>query len=376
METAFYFREKNMTEVKNISRRVIALLLTLTFMISLFGCSNNTEKDNAADDSLKSTVTIDGPSITVKDMLGREVEIPADTINNTVGATYGVATPFFVTLNLSDRVLACNYKNGQFIKMVDETVYNARDIGNEALDVEKLATIKPSVYICKGKPQDYDKIAGATTLNIPTLTISAENPDEVIYVYEMLGKAFGVEERAKVLINYLKTELQNIDNLASTIPEERKVTALCMGSELGRVAGDDMLQTIMLKKVGAKTVVDDVKKDRWWVNIGVEEIFNRNPDCLFVTSSGVRDYSAEQLYSDPAWNAVTAVQNRRVYVIPALKDSWDMPGPAFILAMYYMMHCMYPDVVNAEYMQYKTDEFYQLFYGRTLSGEEIGYQFY
>lgn len=345
-------------------KRLIALIMTLVMCFSFAACTKAPAQEEKKADT-----------ITIKDMMDREVEVPANTKENTVGATYGVATPFFTTLGISDRVLACNFKNKSFFRIVDKTIIGAEDIGNTELDAEALAALAPSIYICKGKPQDYDKIEAATKLGIPTLTISSEDPDEVMYCYEMLGKAFGVEERATEIVNYMKAELTNIDELAATIPEEERVTAMCMGSELGRVAGDDMLQTIMLKRVGAKTVVDDVAEDRWWVNVGVEDVFSRNPEYLFVTSSNVLDYKVAELYEDSSWSAMTAIKNHNVYVIPAKFDSWDMPGPGYILAMYFMMHCMYPDVIPTDMLQEKVDYFYEFLYGATITGEDIGYEF-
>ena len=359
-------------------KRIIALLLALVMCFSLAACAkapaNKEEKKGSPVGD--STVEIDGESVTIVDMIGRKVQIPADTKNNTVGATYGAATPFLITLGIGERVLACNYKNGAFVQMVDEIVYNAKDIGDNTLDYEKLARINPSVYICKGKPQDYNKIEQATQVGIPTIAISAEELDEILYTYEMLGKAFGVEDRATELINYLNTELANIDKLVATIPEDQRSTAVCMGSEIGRVAGSDMLQTIMIERVGGKSVLTpEEQEDRWWFLIGPEALVSKNPDYIFVTSSAVLNYSAEQMYEDNAFSDMTAVKDKHIFTIPAIKDSWDMPGPGFILAMYFMMHCMYPDLVTAEDMQNKTDEFYQLFYGKTLTGEEIGYSF-
>ncbi len=346
-------------------KRIFALIFALLMCFSFVACGTTAQND---EESKQDTVT-------VVDMMKREVEIPANTKANTVGATYGVATPFLSTLGVSDRVLACTFKSKGFFRLVDEVIVNASNIGNNELDSESLAAIAPSIYICKGKPQDYDKIETATKLGIPVLTISSEDPDEVIYCYEMLGKAFGVEERANEIIEYYKAQLAEIDKLASTIPEDKKVTALCMGSDLGRIAGDDMLQTTMLKRAGAKTIVDDVKGDKWWVNAGVEDVFSRDPEYLFITSSSVLSYKIDELYEDSAWTAMTAVKNHNIYQIPSKFDSWDMPGPGFVLAMYFMMHSMYPDVVSTEMMQEKTDEYYETLYGKALTGDEIGYSF-
>lgn len=347
-------------------KRFVSLLLTFVMCLSLAACAKAPTEATKKDDN----------TITVTDMMGREVKVPKDTKSNTVGSTYGVATPFLATLNISDRVLACNFKNKSFYRLAGDSIISAGSIGTTiVLDSEALAALAPDVYICK--ISDQEKIDIATKLGIPAVTLSAEIPEEVLKAYEMLGTIFGCEDRAKEIVDYLNNELAEIDKLAATIPEESKKTALCMGSEFSRVAGEDMLQTIMLQRIGAITLVDGIvgEEERYWADCGVEKVFELNPDYLFVTSSAVLDFKMDDFYNDSSWSAMTAVKNKNIYQIPAKIDSWDMPGPGFVLGMYYMMHCIYPDVVSTDLLQEKVDNYYTFLYGKTFTGEEIGYEF-
>ena len=348
-------------------KRVAALFLVLVICFSFGACGK------------QGTVQPDKPkteTIVITDMMGREVEVPADTKKTTVSSTYGVVTPFLSTLQIPDRVLAANFKNKQFFRLCEDPIVNTGNIGTTVnLDSEALAATNPDVYICK--ISDQEKIDIATRLGIPAVTLSAEIPEEVLKAYEMLGRLLGCEERAQAIIDYLKGELADIDDLAAKIPEEDKVTAICMGSLLSRVAGEDMLQTMMIERVGGKSVVKGIvgEEERYWADCGVEKVFELDPDYIFVTSSAVLDYSMDDFYTDSSWSGMTAVKNRNVYQIPAKLDSWDMPGPGFILGMYYMMHCMYPDVCTAEMLQTEVNDYYNFFYGKTFTGEEIGYEF-
>lgn len=350
-----------------IFKKLTALLLVVVMCLSLGACAAPNDKPAAEK---KANV------ITITDMMGRKVDIPADTKTNTVASTYGVVTPFLASLQISDRVLAANFKNKSFFRLAGDPVVDAGSIGTTVtLDSEALAATNPKIYICK--ISDNEKIGIAEKLGIPAITVSAETPEEVLKAYEMLGKMFGCEERAKAIIDYLKTELSEIDKLAATIPEESKMTALCMGSQFSRVAGEDMLQTIMLERIGAKTVVQGIVGDeeRYWADCGVEKVFELNPDYIFVTSSAVLDFKMDDFYSDKSWSGMKAVQKKNISQIPAKLDSWDMPGPGFVLAMYYMMHCLYPDVVSTELLQQKIDNYYTFLYGKSFTGEEIGYSF-
>lgn len=355
--------------MKRISIRIIALTISICMMLSLAACTG--EKDGTKEGGEKTAEMKD--SIIITDMAGREVAIPKDTKTSTVATTYGVITPFFVTLKMSDRVDATTIKNKGFMRKVDSVIIETGDIGNLEIDAEALATYNPSILMCR--TSESEKIAVGERLNIPTVAVYIESAEEVMEAYELLGKMFGVEERAKAIIDYINSELDEIDKLAATIPEEKKVTALCMGSELGMIAGENMLQTMMIERVGGKTDVTEVAEDNMWVTVGVESVFEKNPDFLFISSSNPLDYSIDELYETDSWSGMKAVQNKNVYQIPAKMDSWDMPGPGFVLAMYYMMHCMYPDLVDGNMLQEKIDTYYSFLYGKTFTGEEIGYSF-
>ena len=355
--------------MKPVLNRVVALLLALLMCLSVAACAGGKE---GSDNKQKQNIE----TITVTDMLGRKVDVPKDTKSTTVASTYGVVVPFLVTLEAGDRAKAVNFKNKKFYRLVNDPIINAGTIGTRvSVDSEALAKVDPDVYICR--TTDKADIDLCARLGIPSIAITAELPEEVFQAYELLGELLGCEERAKEVTDYLKNELKDIDALAETIPEEDKVTALCMGSLLSRVASEDMLQTMLLKRVGAITVVDGIKseQERYWADCGVEKIFELNPDFIFVTSSAALNFSMDDFYKDSAWAAMTAVKNKHIYKMPAKLDSWDMPGPGFILAMYYMMHQMYPDVCTTEMLQNEVDDYYEFFFGRTFTGDEIGYEF-
>ena len=345
-------------------KRVIALLLALVFCFSFAACGSTTQNEKEVEKA---------DTITVTDMAGDEIEIPADTAHNTVATTYGVITPFYVTLKMSDRVLATTMKNKGFLRKVDDVIVNAGDIGNHTLDSEALAAYNPSILMIR--TSDTDKKQIGERLGIPTVAVYIESADQVIEAYELIGKMFGCEDRAKELITWINNELDTIKTLASTIPEDEKVTAVCMGSTLGQIAAENMLQVMMIETAGGKSEVTEIADDLMWVDVGVEAVFDKDPEFIFVSSSNPVEYSVEELYEESAWSGMKAIQNRHVFLIPAKLDSWDMPGPAFVLGIYYMMHCMYPNLVTSEMMQEKIDEFYGLFYGKTFTGEELKYEF-
>lgn len=335
-------------------------------MILLFSLTACGKKDSKED----TKTTTKEYAVTVKDSSGRTVGFDKDTDKNTVCTPYGVMTPFFVALQMEQRVLATTFKNKGFLRMTGSSIVDAGSIGLRGVDFEALATYNPDVLILKTGAQGVDK---AEALGVKVIFINCESIEDIIYTTTLLGKAFGVEERADELVKYFNDKLKMVEGIVSQIPEEQKKTAIVFGSEIGRVASGDMLQSQMLELAGAKCVVADIKNNLEWADIGTEKIFNLNPDYIFLTSSSVLDYDIEDITQSTIWAEMSAVKNGRVIKVPARMDSWDLPSPASLLGVMWMLNQMYPSYFSDEQMQSEIDQYYTIIYGKTFDSKTIGY---
>lgn len=339
-------------------KRFISLLLVLALCFSLCACgqSDTNDPQTAGEGQI-----VDGA--------GRVLDIPSKPEEATIASVYAVSVPLITALGLNDRVLAINTKS-KFWTDADEDLAKAGTIGRGVVDLEKLAAYAPTVLIHRSN--DPKTVEAVEKLGINVLCVTVENMDDIRTTLTMLGKYFGVEERAEEVIEWIDSKFALIDSIVETIPENERVTALLMGGELGRVAGNDMLQSWMIEKAGGICVAD-TGKDHNWIDVGVETVFSWNPEYLFCTSSTGLDYSVEDILEDSAWSAVTAVKNGNVTVIPSKLDSWDMPGISSFLGTMYMLHTMYPDYFSAEQLQEQIDDYYSFMFGRTFDSEYLGY---
>ena len=172
--------------MKTVFNRLVALLLALLMCLSIAACAGGRTGSNRKQKQNNETIT-------VTDMLGRQVDVPKDTKSTTVASTYGVVVPFLVTLHVGDRAKAVNFKNKKFYRLVNDPIINAGTIGTRvSVDSEALAKVDPDVYICRTTDKaDVDLCA---RLDIPSIAITAELPEEVFEAYELLGKLLGCEE--------------------------------------------------------------------------------------------------------------------------------------------------------------------------------------
>ena len=337
-------------------KKAVSLLLALAMALSLCACSTETH-----------TLTVDNSII---DASGAVLSIPENNTETTIASVYAVSVPFIVALGLSDRVVAINVKS-KFWTDNDKVLASAGTVGRGVVDLEALAKLSPDVLIHRSN--DRKTVDAVSALDIDVLCITVENLDDIKNTLTLMGQYFGVPDRANEVCKWMDDKFAYIDSIVETIPEDQRVTALTMGGELGRVAGGDMLQSWMIEKAGGICVADDIEADHNWTDVGVETIFEWNPDFLFCTGSTALEYSADGLYEDSSWSAVNAVKDSHVYRIPASYDAWDMPGISCVIGTMYMLRQMYPDYFSAEELQTQIDEYYTFMFGKTFDADYLGY---
>ncbi|MBP8639836.1 MAG: ABC transporter substrate-binding protein [Oscillospiraceae bacterium] len=338
-------------------KKTIALLLSLVMSFALCACSTSTHVTTSEN------IIIDGA--------GTALTIPENRSETTIASVYAVSVPFIVALGLSDRVVAVNVKSKFWTDNVP-ALAKADTVGRGVVDLEKLAQVSPDVLIHRSN--DPKTVESVSALDINVLCITVENLEDIKNTLIIMGQYFGVSDRANEVCKWMDTKFSYIDSIVAEIPGNDRVSALAMGGDLGRIAGGDMLQSWMIEKAGGICVADSIEADHNWTDVGVETIFEWNPDYLFCTGSTALEYSVDSLYTDSSWSAVEAVKSRNVYRIPATYDAWDMPGISCVLGTMYMLREMYPDYFSAEELQTQIDEYYSFMFGKTFDADYLGYE--
>lgn len=337
-------------------KKALSVLLIICLSVCICSCSGNSGPEEAGE----------GQFI---DAAGRVVDLPEDPSTATAASVYAVATPFFVALHITDRVKAFNVKK-TFWKQNDGGLSKAGTVGNGTVDLEKLAAYSPTVLVHRSN--DPDTVKAVTDLGVDVICITVENMDDVKSTLRMLGGYFGAQKDAEEACAWIDSRFDFIDSIVDEIPADERVTALMMGGRLGRIAGNDMLQTWMIEKAGGIPVAD-TGRDHNWIDAGIEAVMGYDPEYIFCTSSTVRDYDTEELLEGAGWSAMKAVTGSNIYVMPCMQDSWDMPGLSAVLGTMYMLHCMYPDYFSEEQLFAEMDGYYEFMFGKTFSPAELGY---
>lgn len=328
-------------------KRVLSVVIALSLLFGFSACGEVQKKNYEVVGQ-------------VTDGAGRTVNVRSDAAEATIASVYYVAAPFFVALDISDRVLAVNARNA-FLPAADEGIAAAGSVGKGTVDLEKLASYAPTALVHRSN--DPSTIEAVEKLGIDVICITVESEDDVIATLRLLGSYFGASEKAEKCVDWIESKFEYIDSIVSKIPESERKTALLMGGDLGRVAGCDMMQSWMIEKAGGIPVVVEGENHNW-IDIGVERIFTYDPDVIFCTSSAARGYKVEELLNDTTWSALKSIKNKNIFDMPAKYDSWDMPGLTCVLGCLFMLREMYPEYLPIEDFEDMVDDYYRFMYGQ------------
>ena len=345
-----------LNRLKKIRIILLALILVLN-SLCLTSCNENlSNKVDLADNQFL-------------DASNRVITIRKNSDKVTAASVYAVSVPFFVALKMTDRVKAVNTKS-KFWLEADENLAKADNVGRGIVDIEKLAKVNPTCLV--HRLNDEKTIEIVNQFGVDVLCIRVENVDDVINTLDVMGKYFGASDEANRVINYINEKFNKIDNIVKNIDDSEKKTAILMGGSIGRVAGSDMLQSFMIQKAGGICKIEETRNNNW-IDIGLERIFEYNPDFIFLTSSTRLDYDEEDILNDKAWSGMNAIKSKNVYQIPSRADTWDMPGISCVIGTMYMLHKMYPNYFSKEELKKEIDEYYLLMFNKTFDEKYLGY---
>jgi iron complex transport system substrate-binding protein len=182
-----------------------------------------------------------------------------------------------------------------------------------------------------------------------------------------LGHAMGDESAAERLAEYCERALREVAaRVARVTPEKRPRAYYGRGPHGLQTALGGSINAQVMEYLGAKNVAGAARGGLAVVSL--EQVLAWNPEVIFTNDPNFY----REVWRDPRWGAVSAVQARRVYLAPHLPFGWfDFPpGANRIIGLYWAGKILYP-ALFPENLRAKTAEFYRLFYHREPSSPQL-----
>jgi len=317
-------------------------------------------------------------------MAGREVTIPAEiskvysTGQPGVVAIYTLCPEKLLGWCITPSETEAEYLSPRYLSL--PTLGNMQGSNNSANTEEIMARHPDFILLMTTIDESTIATAEETQKKMGIAVVVADYalaslPD----TYRFLGGILGASERAEVLAKYAQDALDTAKATADQVPEsERLRFYYAQGSAGLQTAPQNSSHTEVIELAGGINVVTLPGGSDGRLSVNMEQVLVWDPQIIITSYSmghlGVNQYGKEVDLFDgnPSWALTTAVKNGLVFATPCFPYNWlDMPPSANrIIGLYWMSALLYPDLYTVD-IRAETVRFYDLFYGVTLSDEQL-----
>ncbi|GEM_PF-248069 len=313
-----------------------------------------------------------GYPITVIDSLGRKVII--DKPVNRFACGYSFAGHVVTLLGRADDLVAVT-KGLQRDKVLTEMYPHIKNLPNpfsgETINIEELLTTGAElVFLKPDTAQNITVTEMLDRLGILYIAVDYNSMAGQLETINVIGKALGrVDEAERYAAYYLQT-MAEIEKIAETIPDNRKVRIYHAVNEAVRTDTRDSLAGDWIQVTGAINVsIDaDLSISDGKAFATLEQIYLWDPDIIIANEDGVPEY----ILNNEQWASLRAVKNNQVYQIPNGISRWGHENSLEVpLAALWTAKLVYPNYFGHIDIRSETKSFYANYFNIDLTDDEV-----
>jgi iron complex transport system substrate-binding protein len=324
----------------------------------------------------------------ITDQTGRQVTIP-DRVDRIVVLQHQTLN-LLVQMNATDKIVGvmANWKQqlgDSYARLAPELNQKATLGDLTHVDPEKLVALHPHVvFVTNYAPQEM--IDSITALGIPVVAISLRhdepgekakmNPsirdEEMAYDkglregITLIGEIINKPAEAKALITATDEGRKIVSDRLKDVPAEKRIRAYMANPEL-TTYGSGKYTGLMMLHAGAVNVAAATVKG--FKTVSMEQIIAWDPQVIFVQDR--YPSVVNEINNSPQWQAIDAVKNHRVWLMPDYAKAWGYPMPeAMGIGELWMAKKLYPQKFQDVDMNKLANKWYQRFYRTAYQGTE------
>ena len=240
-------------------------------------------------------------SRTVKDELGRSVEVP-DHPHRVVCLVPSVVDIVY-SLGAGEYVVAIS----DFTKYPKEALQKP-SIGlplNPSM--ETILALHPDLVLGSGDMNTLESTGHLQRLGIPVFIVDPHGIEGIYASILRLGWALNREPDANTLVARLRTRVDAVKARVSGKPKVRVFMAIWYDPVM--TIGKRAFISELIDAAGGRSVTDDIAQE--WPEVSLETIVTRQPDALLLMSGS--NNTLGELKTRPGWEHLKAVREGRVY---------------------------------------------------------------
>ena len=367
-------------------KRMAALLLALVMTLTLLGCGQ--VQDTTPDDASTDTDTV-----TVTDMIGREVTVAPGSYQRVVCIGAGALRMYSY---IGDTALLCGVEDIDNTTLADRPkmfdgvarpyvlaygdVFAALPscgVGGpnaQAAEAEKILSCQPDIII-----SEYEDVEKADALQqqvgVPVITLRAGVDGVFAEAFpgslRLLGQLFGREDRAEELISFIESETAELTRRTADVAEADQPGVYVCG--LGNWGTTNHLMTAQsyaaFRVANIRNVVNDLATD------GIQPIeaekfaaLGDSMDVMLIDAAAVKNIAPLYQEDPTLLDTCKAWQDGSVYLEMAYNAYYTNYEIA-LANTWFAAKCVYPDLFADVDMTAKTNEITKAFLGQELAAQ-------
>ncbi len=174
----------------------------------------------------------------------------------------------------------------------------------------------------------------------------------------LIGAVVNRDKQADELIRYTFSARQKFNAPVADIPEDKKVRVYMANPDLNTY-GSGKYTGLMMQHAGAMNVAAATVKGAHQVSL--EQVLQWNPQVIFVQDR--YPDVVKEITTDPQWQAIDAVKNHRVWLMPEYAKAWGYPMPeALAIGELWMAKKLYPERYKNVDVDAQAQDYHQHFY--------------
>jgi iron complex transport system substrate-binding protein len=208
---------------------------------------------------------------------------------------------------------------------------------SRTISLERVAALAPDLVLAYGLDQE-EAVAALRRLGLPVQVLKSETVADVLDHLSEVGALTGHASVAARVRADLEGRMARVrEVLAAAAPPRPRVFYEVWDRPL-MTAGRPSYINELITLGGGRNVFDDLAQG--FVQVSEEAVLARDPEVILAPDQHLRPLNVESLLRRPVWRKMSAVEARRVHVLPG--DLVSRPGPRLAAALETVAAAIHP----------------------------------
>jgi iron complex transport system substrate-binding protein len=297
----------------------------------------------------------------VKDLAGRQIIIPKQV--NKVSGLDPLLTYMLWRLAPQKLISIDKQFKSQLSFMTDEEIRKLSTLPvtgvfyDGSIDREQMLLLKPDVILSYKKDPDIEK--KQDDYSVPVVAASKDSLEELEASWRLIGNVVGNEKEGNELADYWHKTMAKIISKVAKIPKRDRVKVYYAQQDVNSTVGPKTIMVSIIRTAGGVSLYDTlagtmIQQESENIPTSMEQILVWNPDVVITGASKSRDI----IMSDPRWQNVSAVKNKRVYASLSFERLDNIQS---LMGLVWVASKLYPERVKVDFTK-ETRNFYSKMY--------------